>query len=110
MTGALRSQPADFEGPTPPTGERLTGKVAIVTGGGQAAPVGAIGTGAAISRLLARAGAAVLIVDHNKAAALRTADVIAAEGGHARVCLADIGREDDCVRAAARAVSEFWRR
>ena len=66
------------------TPSELTGKVALVTGGAR-------NIGAAISRALANAGAAVAI---NTRASRDDADALAAEirtaGGQAEVCLADI--------------------
>ncbi len=62
----------------------LTGKVAIVTGGGR-------NIGRAIARALAGAGAAVLInVRTSEAEAGETAAMIKADGGQAISCLADV--------------------
>ena len=69
----------NFEAATPHTGERLAGKVAIVTGAGQSSLTSPIGIGAAISRLLAKAGARLVLVDRDKAAANRTAKSVIAE-------------------------------
>ena len=59
----------------------LSGKVAIVTGGG--APDDGIGNGRAAAMLLARAGARVLVVDIVPEAAAQTVAMIAQEGGTA---------------------------
>src|ERR1700688_4431767 len=59
----------------------LSGKVAIVTGGG--APDDGIGNGRAAAILLARAGARVLVVDIVAEAAAQTVAMIAEEGGTA---------------------------
>lgn len=73
----------------PPVTGRLAGKVAIVSGAGQA-PGDTIGNGKAIALLFARAGAKVLCVDREEARAAATADEIKAEGGRAAPCAADI--------------------
>lgn len=73
----------------PPVTGRLAGKVAIVSGAGQA-PGDTIGNGKAIALLFARAGAKVLCVDREEARAAATADEIKAEGGLAAPCAADI--------------------
>src|SRR6476620_1139611 len=59
----------------------LSGKVAIVTGGG--APDDGIGNGRAAAMLLARAGARVLVVDIVPEAAAQTVAMIKEEGGTA---------------------------
>ena len=59
----------------------MTGKVAIVTGGGAAGD--GIGNGRAAAILLAGAGARVLVVDRDVALAERTVAMIAEDGGEA---------------------------
>ncbi|HEX6209167.1 MAG TPA: SDR family NAD(P)-dependent oxidoreductase, partial [Methylomirabilota bacterium] len=59
----------------------LTGKVAVVTGGGAAGD--GIGNGRAAAILLARAGARVVVVDRDKALAQRTVAMIEESGGQA---------------------------
>src|SRR5436190_60484 len=66
----------------------LTGKVAIVAGGGAAGD--GIGNGRAAAILLARAGTRVLVVDRDGALAERTVAMIAAEGGTAAAHEADL--------------------
>ncbi|GAA4550233.1 SDR family NAD(P)-dependent oxidoreductase [Pseudonocardia xishanensis] len=87
---------------------RLAGKVAIVTGGG-ARPGDGVGTGRAAAVLFARAGAKVLIVDRDAAAAKVTLDDILAEGGEAAVFEADLSDPADCAAMAADAVSRWGR-
>ena len=53
---------------------QLTGKVAVVTGGGS-------GIGAAIATLFGRQGASVVVLDVDEDAAVRTANAIQREGG-----------------------------
>jgi NAD(P)-dependent dehydrogenase (short-subunit alcohol dehydrogenase family) len=79
--------------------DRLAGKVAIVTGAGSSGP--GVGTGKAISILLAREGARVALVDLVPARAQETHDEIAKEGGDAFVIQADVTSGDDCHRLVA---------
>ena len=72
----------------PVTG-RLAGKIAIVSGAGQA-PGDTIGNGKAIALLFARAGAQVLCVDRDEARGQLTVEGITAEGGAAHLCVADV--------------------
>jgi 3-oxoacyl-[acyl-carrier protein] reductase len=75
----------------------LTGRSAIVAGGGGA------GIGAAVSRTLAASGAAVTVVDIDRAAASRVCDQIAADGGRSIPVVADVRESasaDAIVRAA----------
>ncbi len=68
----------------------LTGKVAIVTGGGH-------GAGAAVALALGRAGAKVCISDLNPDRAQRIENEIKANGGDAISVPADIGNKFQCV-------------
>src|SRR5689334_21350866 len=81
---------------------RLAGKVAVVTGAGT--PVEGIGVGAAISVLLAREGAGVVLADLDGDRAARTAETIGRDGGRALVVTGDVTDEATCaamVRAAS---------
>ncbi len=73
---------------------RLQGKVALISGG-------ATGMGGAASRLFAKEGAAVGIVDRNVEAAEATAQDIMKSGGKAFVARADVALEEDVNRAVA---------
>ena len=77
-------------------GERiLSGSVAIVTAGGQ-------GLGEAVARRFAEAGAAVAVIDLNRAQAERVAGEIAAQGGAALAFAADVthtAQVNDMVKA-----------
>ena len=72
----------------------LTGKVAVVTGGGAAGD--GIGNGRAAAILLARAGAHVVVVDRDQALAQRTVTMIEEDGGAAVAVQADVTRAADC--------------
>lgn len=88
-------------------GRGLAGKVAIVTGGGAAGD--GIGNGRAAAILLARAGAAVLVVDSDAALAQRTASMIAGEGGRAEAMAADVTDDAQCRAVVEAALARFGR-
>jgi len=85
----------------------LAGKVALVTGGGAAGD--GIGNGRASAILLARAGARVLVVDRQLDLAQRTVDMIAAEGGDALACAADVTDDAQCRAMVDTAVARLGR-
>ncbi len=72
----------------------LSGEVAAVTGAAQ-------GNGLAIARGLARAGAAVALLDLDEAAARDAAGTLTREGARAHACRLDVADEADCLAAAA---------
>ena len=78
----------------------LSGKRAIVTGGGS-------GIGRATAELLAEEGAAVLVADLDGEAARAVADGIAAVGGVARSLSCDVSSADECRHAVDETVSAF---
>jgi NAD(P)-dependent dehydrogenase (short-subunit alcohol dehydrogenase family) len=79
---------------------RLTGKVALITGG-------ASGIGRATAMLFAREGAAVAIADVNEHAANETAKQIVNDGGRAIFEPTDVTKNVDCERVVQRTVREF---
>jgi NAD(P)-dependent dehydrogenase (short-subunit alcohol dehydrogenase family) len=81
-------------------GERVKGKVAIVTGS-------ASGIGQATAELLAAEGASVVVADLNAEGAEAAAVKIRAAGGIAVSQPTDVSNEDDIRRMIARAVDEF---
>lgn len=85
----------------------LDGKVAIVTGAG--ALDDGIGNGRAAAILLARAGAWVMAVDRDEAAAARTVQMIEAEGGTAIAAVGDVTDERACEGLVTRAVDTWGR-
>lgn len=85
----------------------LSGKVAIVTGGGAAGD--GIGNGRAASILLARAGAKVLVVDRSGADATRTVEMIADEGGEAAAFEADVTGGAHCAAMVEEATGKWGR-
>ncbi len=85
----------------------MTGKVAIVAGGGAIGD--GIGNGRAVSILLARAGAKVMVVDADQDRAQATVDMIEGCGGTATARSADLTDEAQCKALVADAVSTFGR-
>ena len=85
---------------------RVEGKVAIVTGAGST-PGPGMGTGKAAAVLLAREGAAVLLVDLHPERAEETLRLIHDEGGKAEVFAADVTRDADCRAMVGAAVEAF---
>lgn len=78
----------------------LTGQVAVVTGAGA-------GIGRACAETLARAGAAVVVSDRDKASASDVAASIAAAGGKATGIACDVTRETDLQSTVDTAVAQF---
>jgi NAD(P)-dependent dehydrogenase (short-subunit alcohol dehydrogenase family) len=83
----------------------LDGETAIVTGGGSRTDD--IGTGRGAAIMLARAGMNVALVDRDEAAAERTREMIADEGGVAEVYVGDVGNEADCRQIVGAVVERF---
>ena len=86
-------------------GDRLRGKVAIVTGAGSRGP--GLGNGKAAAILFAREGARVLCVDQALPRAEETVALIQGEGGEAAAHAADVTRAGDC-RAMVEAAVARW--
>ena len=86
-------------------GDRLRGKVAIVTGAGSRGP--GLGNGKAAAILFAREGARVLCVDRALPRAEETVALILGEGGEAAALAADVTRADEC-RAMVDAAVGRW--
>ena len=85
----------------------LSGKVAIVSGGGAAGD--GIGNGRAAAILMARAGTKVLVADRERKLAERTVAMIAAEGGTAVAHAGDVTDETDCKRLVDATVERWGR-
>jgi len=85
----------------------LTGKVAIVTGGGAVGD--GIGNGRAACILLARAGAHVMVVDKTLSLAERTVQMIEGEGGSAVAVSYDVARSSECAAMVADAMQRWGR-
>ncbi|MGW0582394.1 SDR family NAD(P)-dependent oxidoreductase [Streptomyces sp. NPDC002920] len=81
---------------------RLSGRAALVTGGGQ-------GVGRGIALALAAEGAAVVITGRTERTMKDTADEIAGRGGRVHTVLGDVGDRDDVDRMVAETVREFGR-
>src|SRR5271154_5066615 len=87
---------------------RLKDRVAIVVGAGQS-PGEGMGNGRATALTFAREGAKVLCVDHNFASAQETVDMIAAKGGTAAACRADVTKNAEIKAMVADAMSRWGR-
>jgi Dehydrogenases with different specificities (related to short-chain alcohol dehydrogenases) len=83
----------------------VSGKVAIVTGGGSVTD--GIGNGRATSVLLSRGGARVVVLDAKLAAAELTCEMIAAQGGEAIPFEGDVTDESACLAAVDIAVKTW---
>ncbi len=79
---------------------RMSGKTALVTGGGQ-------GVGRGIALALAAEGAAVVITGRTESKLKDTAGEIAERGGRAHTVVGDVGERDDVDRMVAETVREF---
>lgn len=90
-----------------PSGSRLENKVAIVTGAGTTAYGDNVGTGEAISILLARHGAKVLVADLEAERAERTRQTIVDAGGEASILVADVTSQKDCKRMVDTCVERY---
>jgi NAD(P)-dependent dehydrogenase (short-subunit alcohol dehydrogenase family) len=94
-----------MKGPVDDAG--LTGRVAIVSGGGAAGD--GIGNGRAAAILLARGGVKVVVADLDLGLAQRTVEMIEAEGGSAAAMACDVTHEAECKRLVEAAVDRWGR-
>ena len=88
-------------------GERLKGKIAIVTGAGSVAP--GIGNGRATAIVFAREGAKVMLVDLKLESAEETKQLIDEAGGEAVTLQADVSKSADCQRIAEECLKTYGR-
>ena len=88
-------------------GDRVKGKVAIVTGAGVIGP--GMGNGKASTILYAREGARVMAVDCSLEAAEETKHLIDEEGGDCVVFRADVSKSSDCRSMAEKCIQTFGR-
>lgn len=86
------------------TGQRLSGKVAVVTGAGSQ-----IGIGKASALLFAQHGASVLCVDWDEEGALKTVEAIKAMGGSSAFLKADVSSEQDSEKIIAKCLQLYGR-
>jgi len=88
-------------------GERLKGKVALVTGCGSSGQ--GWGNGKAMSVLFAREGAKVFGCDISLKAANETMELASAEGGQMSVVACDVSKEDQVASMVAACVERYGR-
>ena len=81
-------------------GDRLAGKVAIITGGGG-------GIGEATVRLFAREGAKVMIVDNNEEASRAVANSVDPGGKNVAWFVAQLHKEEEAKASVAKTVERF---
>jgi NAD(P)-dependent dehydrogenase (short-subunit alcohol dehydrogenase family) len=81
---------------------RLSGRVALITGG-------ASGIGKATAKLLAREGAAVAIVDIDAEAGNAVARSVIEDGGEAMFILCNVSRSEECKKAVDRTLRKWGR-
>ncbi len=93
----------------PLRGDRLRGRVALVTGGGGGPDAGHLGTGAATACLLAAQGAVVGVLDLVAERAEWTCELIARRGGRALPLVADVADEGAAERAVSSLAAEAGR-
>jgi NAD(P)-dependent dehydrogenase (short-subunit alcohol dehydrogenase family) len=93
------------------TDGRLTGRTAIVFGGGHAGagPRDVVGVGFACAATFARHGANVVVVDRDPRSAQRSADAITAAGGRSLPVVADMLDEAQVMTAVDTALEAFGR-
>jgi NAD(P)-dependent dehydrogenase (short-subunit alcohol dehydrogenase family) len=84
---------------------RVAGKVAVVTGAGSSGP--GVGTGKAISVVLGREGASVVLVDNVPDRAEETLRLVKEAGGRGEVFAGDISHPADCKAMVNAAVETF---
>jgi len=87
-------------------GDRVKGKVAIVTGAGSIGP--GIGNGKASAILYAREGAQVVLVDRSDAVE-DTKRLIDEEGGECITFRADVSKSNDCKRIIEKCIQTYGR-
>jgi NAD(P)-dependent dehydrogenase (short-subunit alcohol dehydrogenase family) len=88
-------------------GDRVKGKVIIVTGAGSIGP--GIGNGKAAAILYAREGARVMLVDRNLDAAEETKALIDGEGGESVSFRADVGTSEGCRSIVEKCIETYGR-
>ena len=88
-------------------GDRVRGKVAIVTGGSSIGP--GIGNGKASAILYAREGARVMIVGRSAEKARDTENLIKGEGGDCIVFQGDVSKSNDCKSMVEKCIQTYDR-
>lgn len=88
-------------------GNRLKGKVALITGAGSIGP--GWGNGKATSVLFSREGASIFAADLDLAAAAETRDMILGEGGIALAHRADVSKADEVEALVTACMDAFGR-
>ncbi len=103
MDKQVRSRSCESNAEPPP----LTGKTAVVIGGGSVAPGWGIGKAVAVA--FARSGASVAVADINLDAADETADIIKEQGGSAASFVVNASEEDSVKQVIDQALEKWGR-
>ncbi len=85
-----------------PSGRRLAGKIALITGGGT-------GIGLATAEEFARQGASVVVAGRRPEPLAEAVESIRGEGGTAEAVAGDVGRAADAARLVEATISSFGR-
>jgi NAD(P)-dependent dehydrogenase (short-subunit alcohol dehydrogenase family) len=88
-----------------PSGDRLQGKIAIVTGAGSSGSIP--GVGSAIAVILGAAGASVVLVDIDQDRAAQTDRLVREVGGVTRIVCGDLTLKKDCERVVSETSETF---
>jgi NAD(P)-dependent dehydrogenase (short-subunit alcohol dehydrogenase family) len=88
-------------------GNRVGGKIALVTGAGSVGT--GIGNGKAAALVYAREGAKVVVSDLNLGAAEETQSIIEKEGGDCIVIQADVSNSADCANLVSKTIQHYGR-
>lgn len=79
---------------------KLTGKVALVTGGGR-------GIGQAVAKMYAEGGAKVLVCDIDEAPANETLEIIKGLGGEGAICTGSVAKKEDVEKMVKTALDKL---
>jgi len=88
-------------------GDRVKGKIEIVTGAGSAGP--GMGNGKASAIVYAREGAKVMVADYRLDAAEETEKIIKQEGGDCITFKADVSKSSDCKSMVEKCIEVYGR-
>lgn len=80
----------------------MEGKVVLVTGGGS-------GIGRACARVMAQAGATIIVSDFNENGGKETASLVKEDGGHAHFIQADVSKPDQVANLVSQIVEQHGR-
>jgi len=103
VAGAAKRGFSSVSSPVPGSGERLRGKVAVISGAGA-------GIGRSSSLIFAQQGCKVVVADVNEKAGLETVELVKSQGGEATFVRVDVSKEKDneqMIQAAEKAYGKL---